>query len=221
MFQDRIFKRLALTVCLLAISIEGSAGTGGEVEPPPVTAIWRVQQLQLNFRSPRSHYSCEGLKNKITAILTAVGANRSIKVNLPCRADALTNNALALITLATPIEATREIVVTVTTYSPQQQLAARVNGIRLPSATDMERFNAEWRTVALHKESRLRIDSGDCDLLRDLSTQVFPQLGVQLDKVFSCSHLSGSRARPKMRVMALVPIPDAPVAQVGEDPRTR
>ena len=216
MFRDRFVKRIAVSMCLLAISTEGMASSTESDATPPVTAIWRAQQVQLSFRSPRIYYSCDGLKNKIRAILIAVGAQEQLNVELPCRIGSLTNNAIVNITLATPIEATRENVAALTTYTTQDELVARVNNVHLPTANDIERFDAEWRPIALHKDRKVRIDGGDCQLLREVSEQLFPKIGVRLkDRELRCSDTGLTKIKPKLHVVALMRTPQLPVAYAG------
>jgi len=205
---------LILALCLLATMPESTAS---DAEPiPPVDAIWRAQRLELSFRSAHTFYSCDILRNKIEAILSAVGAHERIDIDLPCRDGVFINNALAVIRLATPVEATPQNVAAATTYSPEQQLIARMKNVQLPSANDLERFSAEWRTVALHLERPVRLEAADCDLLRNLAAQVFPRLGVHVDgPALRCSSSSVVRVKPKMRVMALIAAPTLPVAHAA------
>lgn len=217
MTLHRVIKHIAFTACLLAGSMNVSAGVVA-ASAPPLEAVWRVQQIELNVRTGRILYSCDGLRAKITAILTAVGARDGLDVNLPCRTGGLTNNAIAMITLSFPIEATVDNVRDVTTYSTQAQLAARLNGIQLPTANDVQRFMAQRRAIALNKQRQLRLDAGDCALLRALTAQVFPQMDVRIDAGgFSCPHGSAGRIRPRLHVTALMPSPSVPGTYLTAD----
>ena len=200
-------QHLAVSLCLLA----SAAATAVQASEPrgDITAIWRVQQLEFDYRGHRTLYSCEALERKIASVLTAVGASSGLKVQLPCRAGGLTNRAVAVITMAAPIEATPENVRAATTYSTEHLLVARLNKISLPTENDLGRFPAQWQTVALHKLRN--IDGGDCELLRALSTQVFPQLAVRAENRLSCPLASSARMHPKFVVTALVPAPDESV----------
>jgi hypothetical protein len=108
----------------------------------------------------------------------------------------------------TPIEATPENVTAVTSYSSETRLAARLNKVRLPTANDIGRFAAEWRTVELNRNRRLNLEGGDCELLEGLIAQVFPRLSVRVAKQrLNCSHGGGSRLRPVLHVAALMQTP--------------
>lgn len=213
MFRDRFVKRIAVSMCLLAICMEGMASSRESAVVAPVTAIWQPQQVQLTFRSPRVYYSCDGLKNKVRAILLAVGAREGLGVDLSCRAGALINNAMVTITLATPMEATPERVASLTSYSTEDRLVARVNNVQLPTANDIERFDAEWRPIALHRDRNVRLEGGDCRLLREISEQVFPRIGVRLEgRQFHCPDTGLTKIKPRAHVMALMRVPTVPVA---------
>lgn len=220
MCYAQLFRKIAVALCLLPTAAV-AAGQNDEPKLPTVTAVWRVHELQFNFRSPRS-YSCEGLKNKIAGILKAVGAHESAEIRLPCRDGTLLNSALVIINLAAPVEATPENVTAVTTYSAQQLLIARLYNMKLPSATDVERFNAEWRSVALHNYRGLRLEAGDCELLQDLSVQIFPQLGVRPEpQRLTCPSAADMRSKPKMQVTALIAAPREPDAGVTKEQGAR
>jgi hypothetical protein len=218
MLAGRLAKPLAIAMCLFAVSTRGSFA-GEDSEGLPLTAIWHVQSVELNLRTLHTYYTCDALKDKITNVLLAVGARKDIHVSLRCDEQALTNSALAVITLATPREATPENVTAATTYSQERQLVARLHGERLPSAGDLERFDATWRRVTLNKQRKLGIDPGDCDLLQALASQVFPRLDIRIEaRHFTCPDNTFTRVLPKMRVVALMAAtPAIPVAYVRRD----
>jgi hypothetical protein len=91
-------------------------------------------------------------------------------------------------------------------------LVARLRSVQLPSANDLPRFTAERRTITLTRDRRLRLDSGDCDLLTGVRDQLLPQLGISLtESGFRC-YSGGTRLRPMFQVSALVPVMPATLA---------
>jgi hypothetical protein len=209
MIHANIGKRFAMSLCLLAGTIATSAQT---LEPAPtkVFAFWRVQQLELDYRGHRTLYSCDGLRRKIAAVLQAIGAGPGLNVQVQCQGVGFMSTAVAIITVTTPAEATPENVQAATAYSAEALLVARLKGISLPTATDLERFPAQWQSVALHRVRAL--DGGDCDLLRALAAQVFPQLAVREENRLICPLNPSARMRTKFVVSALVPTPIEPVS---------
>jgi hypothetical protein len=216
MTHDRI-KQLLLTICLAATAIDCFATDDDASQAAlPLTAIWHTQRVELSFHSGSIYYSCDALRTKIVAILNAVGAQEGVDPELPCRRDSLTNQVVTQITVTHPLEATAQNLEAATTYSTQAQLVARLNKIDLPTANDVQRFPAERRMVTLGSQRRFKLDGSDCALLLAMAEQVFPRLNVQLTKGrLSCLGSSGSRLRPRIQVMALVPVEAESVAYAG------
>jgi hypothetical protein len=214
--QRLLFKALALALCLLAAPLQSFAAPVVDVVDP-ITAVWRMQQLEFSLRTGRTLYSCDALRIKIARVLKVVGARDGIEVDLPCRSGGLTNSATAVITFAAPVEATPDTVRAITTYTTEMRLAARLKKVQLPTANDIDRFAAEWRPISLQKQRTLRLDAGDCILIRELAEQVFSKMSVRVDEQrFSCPVGGMTRVRPRIEVMALVSAPIESVAQATE-----
>ena len=187
--------RLVATVLAFAFLLAAPARAD-----PTVEAIWRVQQLPFNYHSTRTAYSCSGLQERIRAILQAVGAHESVAVEVQCLGGELLHSARASIAIATPIEATDENILAATRFEPYELMVARLRGVTLPSATNIERFAASWRRISL---SQLQLKMSDCDLLDGLRGQVFPRLRIRRTSGFGCSS-TATRLRPVPKVEALI-----------------
>jgi hypothetical protein len=173
-----------------------------------VAAIWRIHQVEFVYHSANVYYACDSLEEKIGAILRAVGAHQRIIVDIGCANGDFVSFALVRLTLATPVEATPEAVAAATTFTSREQLIARVRNERPPTAADIVRFPARWQPVTLSRRAGLRLDSGDCELLKALGTQVFPRLSIRVERRrLRC--VSSSKLRPRLEVVALMPTPAA------------
>jgi hypothetical protein len=173
----------------------------------PVTAIWRTQNLNFDYHGTSARYSCSGLRAKISSILRAVGAHESLRVELQCNAGLIARGARAQIVVTTPIEATEENVRAATTYDSRDHLVARLRSVHPPTAGDIQRFPATWRRIALSSDRRVRLDAGDCDLIRGMREQIFSKLSIQMTRAsFNCSSGSAPHVRPTLEVTALVPL---------------
>ncbi len=170
-----------------------------------VAAIWQIERIDFVYHSSTVRYSCGNLQRRIAAILQAVGAHSTIGVELGCRSGDLVRSANVRLTLAAPVEATEENLRAATDFDTHDELVARLRQTQLPSANDIERFPASWRTVALTHSPPLSLGPGDCDLLRALRDDVFPRLRVQV--VSSGLHCGGAGTRigPRIQVNALMP----------------
>ncbi len=219
MVRRRIQALRALATLSVAAMIGAPAAHAdqGTALAEPVHAIWRQHQLLFAYNSFRVHYSCSGLRSKVGSILKAIGAHRDVAVDVNCEDNTLVTSAHMMVTFKLPVIASDANVRAATTYTTEQELVARLHKVQLPSATDLPRFNAQLRTVAVTRDRRLRLDSGDCDLLEGVRDQLLPKLGISVtEKGFRC-YGDGSRTRPKLEVIALVPIePAEPVALATE-----
>lgn len=177
-----------------------------------VEAIWHIQQMHFRFRSDRTSYACGELERKVANILLALGARDDIVVDSGCFDDQFVAGAIVQVTLAAPVPATKENVRLATTFDGRDELLARMHGAQLPTAADIDRFPAAWRTIRLQRDRRVHLEQADCDLLNAMNKQVFPKLAVQVDeKTLSCTSLS-ARIRPHVDATALFPVEVTPLA---------
>jgi len=171
----------------------------------PIVAIWQTQTLTFDYQSMSTVYSCAQLGQRIGTILRAIGA-RNVVVEMQCGGAAIAG-ARADIVVAMPIEATEENVRAATTYDARDRLIARLQNLEPLTANDIARFPANWRQIPLSRDRRLRLESGDCDLLRRLHEQVFSRLPVRVTRIFlNCTPGSATRVRPTLEIEALIPL---------------
>jgi hypothetical protein len=188
----------------------------------PVEAVWMPQKLTFQYRADGVMFNCSSLRQKVERVLLKVGARaRTMVRSFDC--SELSHIVRVDISLESPVEATEENVRRITDFTTREELIARVRGVKLPTAADLERFPAVWKEIPLGKDSRIGLTRGDCALLQQLRTYVLPRLGVQIVKDDAhCSSTFGRGTGPRMTVMALVPqtSPDAVLA-LRADPTAR
>jgi hypothetical protein len=171
-----------------------------------IAAIWQIERIEFVYHSSTVRYSCGNLQRRIAAILQAVGAHSTIGVDLGCRSGDLVRHANVRLTLAVPVEATEENVRVATDFDTRDELVARLRQKQLPSANDIARFPASWRTVALARSPPLSLGPGDCDLLRAMRDDVFPRLRVRVvSSGLHCGGGANTRITPRIQVNALMP----------------
>jgi len=197
--------RLLLLAALFVTS--SFASDRGRVDNTPLEAIWDSQHFDLKLQSSGLTYDCQGLDRRLAIIFRAVGARDGMSINVRCSNGSLQQLRLA-ISVSTPIPASAENVVAATTYTSTQTLASRLRGERLPEPGDLERFPAVWRIVPLAKVRDLNLTDRDCSVLQQLSSNVFPKLGIQVvSRRIYCTTLGTPLAtgpRPRLTVKALV-----------------
>lgn len=171
---------------------------------PNVDAIWLPQVVSFVYRADDTLYTCSGLWQKVTGILSNLGARTAAPVDrLEC--DDFASTVRLQIALESPVEATAENLRAVTEYDARDVLVARLRGASLISESDVTRFPATWRTLSLHG-SRMQLTAGDCELVQQLRRQILPKLSVQIVKEPGrcTSSLSRGGLSPAMKVRALL-----------------
>lgn len=191
--------RHAICACLVLLVM--STAWSAETPQDPVEAVWRAQRLTFQYRSEGTMYACDILEHKIRNILTQLGARNEIVVrSVSCRDFA--GAAQLEVIMASPVVATPENVQAITHYDSEDQLIARVRGITLPAAEDLERFPAVWQSISLQRAPKVRLNTNDCALVQQLRRQILPKMSVEIVKDIDrvdCTHAS-----PRLTVRALV-----------------
>ena len=194
-------------VAIAALTGAVLAGTVARAsDDDTISAIWKVEQIEFVYSSSTVRYSCEALQRRIAAILYSVGAHSRIAIELTCANGEPVRHANVSLRLAVPVEASEENLRAATDYDTRDELVARLKQTQLPSAEDIQRFPANWRTVALTRSPPLSLGPGDCDLLRAMRDQVFPRLHVRVvSSGMNCGGGPDTRITPRIRVNALMP----------------
>ncbi len=207
----------ALACAILFCPLQGEAQE--QIAGDTVIAIWRVHKVDFAYRSQNVYYACDALQEKIRTILLAIGAHGTMNIAISCTSGQLVKDARSRLTLALPAEATPANVRAATTFDTRAQLVARLQKIQLPSANDIVRFPARWQTVSLSRQRGVRLGPGDCELLDDLTEQVFPKLPVHVAATNLRCNLDATRIVPTIEVTALVPAPVPSTAHVAQHPQ--
>jgi hypothetical protein len=183
----------------------GVASAQSPADGPVVEAVWKPQRVNFAYHGYSTLYSCSGLQHKLQKILTTVGARGNIELRAYSCDDTLAIARFQIV-LTSPVEATPENVEQLTTYDAQDLLVARMSGQQLPSAQDLPRFAAVWKTVSFARSREMRLAPGDCELVLQLRRHILPRMAVQIvsDQV-RCSEF-GNISKPRLTVSALVPV---------------
>jgi hypothetical protein len=205
--NESFLRRSGLRLCAIAAMLSGGIA-GAATEPDEsVEAVWKAQQLEFVYRGYNTLYTCGALQDKLEKILTYLGAREDLELH-GYECDDLSGIARFQVAMQSPVAATEENVRSVTTYDSKQQLIARTHGRQLPSAENVERFPAVWKTISFAQDRRLRLKRGDCELVEQLSRQILPRMSVTVvrDDIF-CSPAFGNIRPPRLIVSALVAVP--------------
>ncbi len=165
--------------CLAAFGgavASATAATGG-----PLAAVWKEHHLEFVYMGRTSSYSCDGLTDKLRALMTRLGARRDmhlVGIGCPEYGRPAGPNSLG------PS-------VSIRFYSPG-----------LPSAADEPRGRSDRGTIyARYEPFEIVPDAfrdmsvGDCELVDEFARQVLPKFTIRgLKKAITCIpyQLSGS-----------------------------
>ncbi len=194
---------IGLSVAIVAAAIAVGA-RAQNVADANVEAVWKPQRLNFVYRGYSTMYTCRSLQDKLERILLSVGANGEIVLRTYF-CDDLTGTARFQIAMESPVEATPENIRELTMHDSQDVLIARVRGQNLPTAADVERFPAVWKTVSIGRDRKLGLAPGDCELVLALRRQILPRMSVQIVRDNVRCSVHGNIAPPRLVVSALVP----------------
>jgi hypothetical protein len=112
------------------------------------------------------------------------------------------------IALAAPAIASEQSIRDATTFDAQQRLLAKVRKEDLPTPSTIAIFPAVWSSIQLNGKTHPWLEPDDCELLRQLSQQVLPTIGIRIKRKLICS--GAKISRPSLNVEALVPLSNSP-----------
>lgn len=119
-----------------------------------------------------------------------------------------------------PTEVTQEILGELDRDKSRRELVSRVTGNPAAMLDDPVAFKAKRQAITLSHKT-IGLDPVECELLEQMSTSVFRELGIRVvRRSSSCGRNSVSRIPPQMTVESLIGIPFAAqqMPSVGDDP---
>ena len=176
---------------------------GSTADEPDVDAVWRPQRATFVYVGHTTFYTCGALEQKLTLVLRVIGAHEDMSFDRrECKHG---GRARLHVAFKSPVEATPENVRALTTYDTEQEIVARLNGVTLPSAEDLERFPASWQAISFANDRRLRLSAADCEFVEHVRKQLLPHISARViqNRIFCTPGAHAVRA-PTLKVSALV-----------------
>lgn len=171
-----------------------------------IEAVWKAQQINFTYQAGSTFYTCEGLHNKLRAILKRVGARDTLVIRLRGSCGDMSTSVPVQITLESPVEATAENLRELTSYTGRDELLGKIRGEVPATEHDLPRFPATFQTVSFARDRSLKLAEGDCELVQQVRREVLQQLSVRvLYDGLGCSPF-GNPGRPQLTVSALVAV---------------
>jgi hypothetical protein len=174
-------------------------------------AIWKTHRVIFQYGSRSTAYSCKGLADKLSAILRRVGAHQDLRI-LATACDESAGLARLEVLFRSPVPATPANLTEATDHDATELLTARLRGERLATAEDVERFEAQWETISLGRDRKLKLVPSDCDLLRQMTSELFSRMSINVTKRNARCSALGNFHPPHLTVAALVPTQQLPGA---------
>jgi hypothetical protein len=160
----------------------------------PVQAVWREQHVNFFYMGRTARYSCDGLRDKMRALLLDLGARRDLKiVPLGCE-----GTARARLNSAGPS-------LNITFSAP-----ALPDPSRKPLYPgDLAATDARFEKFTITSDAFRNMGIGDCELVEEFTHQILPKLAtreVQHDITCVPYQLSGGRFWVKGEILRPLPM---------------
>jgi hypothetical protein len=184
-------RSLWVVACSSALFMS-SAAPAGDDAGHPVQAVWKEQHLQFFYMGRTSRYSCEGLRDKMRAMLLELGARRDLRVTpLGCQEGAPG---------ARPKSSGPNLELVFS--SPSLPDAA----LR-PSRRGLSAVEARFEVFTLTRDAFRNMDIGDCELVEEFVHQILRKLATRdVKEDITCvpDQQSGSRFLVRGEVLKAV-----------------
>ena len=154
------YRRRSIPLRVAAAAVVTLAlASGALAEPPaqnspPAWAVWTPKELRFTYMGFTSHYSCDGLADKMRLILLQLGARPDLKVReVPCSGSFGTPSAFPGVT------------VNMNVLTPWDATGANASVTPVP---------AHWKLVELSTDRDPLREAGDCELIEQVKAHVLP-----------------------------------------------
>jgi hypothetical protein len=179
---------VSVALAALAVGAAPVPNTGN-----PVPAVWKEQRLDFFYMGRTARYSCNGLRDKVRAMLLDLGARRDIKiVAIGCedydrlRADSLGPSLHIVFSApALPDAAAKPL-----------------------NQGDLAATDARFETFTITSDAFRNMGIGDCELVEEFTRQILPKLVTRdLQQDITCVpyQQSGSRFLVQGKILKALP----------------
>jgi hypothetical protein len=187
-------------------------------EVSPVMAVWVQKEVNFPYQGLTSYYTCDGIRDKVRAILKHLGARPGFKVTVrSCVNDVGGGRSLGgvetmpwvYITAAFPQPATPELLAELAKPDPKAELVARATGKPSATAEATAQFPAQWRRVQFLGKPTGPVQLGDCELVDEMAEVAFAQLGARVvEDLTSCVPRQVNPGSIRLTLEVLQPVPE-------------
>ncbi|HXA93286.1 MAG TPA: hypothetical protein VNU73_08555 [Steroidobacteraceae bacterium] len=141
----------------LGILITGAAGATSAADEASQPAQWTQKEFQFIYQGFTTHYSCDGLRDKVDSIVRQLGARKDSKVyELGCTASYGRPD---------PFPGVRAKISVLQPLAP-----AEASNPKDPSAV----VPAHWKRVKLRLDADSLSEAGECELVEQVKQHILP-----------------------------------------------
>lgn len=183
----------ALAAQRLAAQVLGAPASGDTVAGTRVLAVWKEQHLHFFYLGRTSRYSCDGLHDKVRAMMLDLGARRDLKVAALGCADYGS---------VSPRSGTPSLNIVFSALVPADPTAKPARDGDL-AATD-----ARFEPFTIASDAFRNMSMGDCELVEEFARQILPKFVTRdLKKDITCVPYQQSGSRFLVKGQILRPLP--------------
>ncbi len=186
--------RLHWVFALLAILLCTPARPAGTAGGAPVAAVWKEQHLRFYYMGRTSRYSCDGLRDKVRAMLLDLGARRDLAITaVGCENPAARGRRQSLgpslnLVFSTP--------------------AVPETAAKPLHAGDLTALNARFEAFTITSDAFRNMGVADCELVEEFAHQILPKLVTRnLKQDITCVPFQQSGGRFLLRGEILRSLP--------------
>jgi len=179
---------------LVGVGMLCAASTGWAEGGDTILAVWKEQRINFLYMGRTSRYTCDGLRDKVRAMLLDLGARRDLSITAQgCEAPA------AQVRLASP-GPTLNIVVN-TPVLPDAKL-------KPPRAEELQQLAARFEPFTITSDAFRNMGVADCELVEDFAQQILSKFVTRgLKQDISCVPFQQSGGRYLVRGEILRALP--------------
>jgi hypothetical protein len=159
-YSRRLISATVAAAAVFSLSLAGGAlaeppaQSNPAQSPSPAWAVWTPKELRFTYMGFTSHYSCDGLADKMRSIVLQLGARPDLKVReTPCSGP-----------LGRPTEFPG-VTINMNVLTPWDAATASATATSVP---------AHWKLVQISTDRDPLREAGDCELIEQVKTRVLP-----------------------------------------------
>jgi len=168
----------------------------------PIAAVWKERRIDFVYPGLTARYSCDGLRDKVRAMLLDLGARRDVKiVAIGCDADDRLR---------------------VNSAQPSLSIVFSAPALPDPAAKplrvgDLAAIDARFEAFTITSDAFRNMGIGDCELVQEFARQILPKLATfNVRQDIACVPMQQSGSRFLIRGLILKTLPR--VEQADQQP---